>query len=204
MPALIGHLRSRNRQITAGRLLSRSGPLESMSLRQSTLYLDFALETRRTFPGLLELMTPCSGRIHPVEGISLGMTFLMYSLSRSHEIFQFVGVNLKSCSHLSDLIVFRKISNAWRSPFDNVNSGEVPYDSFLQVTTRTSERSASSGDSVSWVEEARKTFLPIMSAVGPTMVHPRTVAIARGAVSGPLITEVVVIRSMMSVPRNET
>ena len=90
------------------------------------------------------------------------------------------------------------------SIIDNVNSGEVPYDSFLQVITRTSEKSASSGDSVSWVEEARKPFLPITSAVGPTMVHQRTVAIGRGAVSGPLITEVVVIRSILSVPRNET
>ena len=96
---------------------------------------------------------------------------------------------------------FRRISNASRLSFDNVNSFEVPHSSILHVLTRSSERSASSGDSVSWFEEAQKTFLPIVLAVGTPMVHPRVVAIVRGAGSGPLLTEVVVERSMLSVPK---
>ena len=98
------------------------------------------------------------------------------------------------------MIVFRNSSNAWRSFFDHDNWGEVPYDSIVQVLRRSSKTSASYRDSVSWVEEAGKTILPNMSAVGPLMIHPRAVAIARGAVSGPLITEVFVIKSMLSVP----
>ena len=57
----------------------------------------------------------------------------------------------------------------------------------------------SSGDTFSCVEASRKTSLPNMLAVEPPMVHPRAVAIARGAESGPLITESVVIKSMLAV-----
>ena len=65
------------------------------------------------------------------------------------------------------------------------------------MLTRTSERSALSGESVSWDQEA--IFLSIL-AVEPPIVHPRTVANDRGAVSDLMITEVVVLKSMLSVP----
>ena len=77
MSAVMGCFRSRNRVITPSRLQSKSGPVRSISFRQTPLNLDLALETRRSFPGLFGLITPCSGKTHPVEGISSGSNFRM-------------------------------------------------------------------------------------------------------------------------------
>ena len=52
MSAESGYLFSRNRRMIPRRLASKSGPVKSMSLRQTPLYLARALETRRSFPGL--------------------------------------------------------------------------------------------------------------------------------------------------------
>ena len=79
--------------------------------------------------------------------------------------------------------IFHIISIAWRSSLDDVSLGKAPYDSIPQVLTRCSERSASSKDSDSWVEEALKTFLTNKSAVGPPVIYTRDVANARAAVS---------------------
>ena len=64
-----------------------------------------------------------------------------------------------------------------------------------------SESPQSSVESVSWVEKARNIFLSNVSAVRYPMVHLRDAVIVRGAVSGPLITEVVLTKSMLSVPK---
>ena len=99
------------------------------------------------------------------------------------------------------VIAFRSICNAWHSSSVNVFSTKIPYNSILQVLTMSSESSESSVESVLWVEKARNTFLFNISAVRHPMVHLRDAVIVRGAVSGPLITEVVVTRSMLSVPK---
>ena len=93
-----------------------------------------------------------------------------------------------------------EFSSSVRKSSDNVNLTTFPYDPILQFLTRSSEMPESSVISVSWVEEARKTFLSNITAVTHPMDYLRDVAIIRGAVSGPAITDVVVIRSMLSVP----
>ena len=77
MSAVMGCFRSRNRFITPSRLQSKSGPVRSISVRQIPLNLNLALETRRSFPDLFGLITSCSGKIHPVDGISSGSNFLL-------------------------------------------------------------------------------------------------------------------------------
>ena len=69
LSALMGYFRSRKRQITASRLIRRSGPDKSMSLRQTPLNLNFGFEILRSFPGLLRFVTSCCGSIHPVGEI---------------------------------------------------------------------------------------------------------------------------------------
>ena len=107
MSALMGSFRSQKRQITASRLLRRSGPGESMSFRQFLLNLDFAFETRRSFPGFNGFVTPCSCSIHTVERIpSLGnlrkyflvkpivnMSWYIASLSESMKTRVFILLN---------------------------------------------------------------------------------------------------------------
>ena len=70
MSALMWYFRSRKRQITASRWLTRPGPDKSMSLSATPLSLDFAFEHLRSFPGLVGFVIPFSGSIQPVEGIS--------------------------------------------------------------------------------------------------------------------------------------
>ena len=54
--AVMGCFRSGNCVIAPSRLHSKSGPLRSMSFRQDRLNLDLALETRRSFFSLFELI----------------------------------------------------------------------------------------------------------------------------------------------------
>ena len=68
---------SRSLVITPSRLQSKSCPVRSIPFRQLSLNLDWASETRRSFPGLFGLITPCSGKIHPVEGFSSDSNFLL-------------------------------------------------------------------------------------------------------------------------------
>ena len=83
MSALMRYFRSQKRQITASRLLRRSGPDESMSFEQTLLNLDFAFETRWSFPGFNGSVTPCSSSIHTVERISSLGSLRMYFLVKS-------------------------------------------------------------------------------------------------------------------------
>ena len=52
------------------RFQSKEGPVRSISFRQTSLNMDLALETRRSFRSLFGLNKSFSGKIHPVEGIS--------------------------------------------------------------------------------------------------------------------------------------
>ena len=75
---------SLNRSKSPTRLFSKSGPVRRLLFSEFPLNVDAALETRRTFPGLLGLVTGWCGRYQTRSGaVSLKVTDLTYPFSRS-------------------------------------------------------------------------------------------------------------------------